>query len=803
MKWIKRIGLLIVAIVMVAILAIVAFALTFDPNDYKPQIAAQVEKQTGRSIQFNGDLSVTIFPWLGAATEDVVLANAEGFEPEAMVEIKRLEAQAALLPLLRGEFEIGTLLLEDAQIHLTRHEDGRNNWDDLLERSAESAEASTGEPDTVEPQDGDGPAMVLTVGGVDIRNATLHWRDEQADQQLTIDGLDLTTGELADGAQTDIELVSGFRLAMPDMPVLSGSVDLSTRAQLWLDRQDMLFEGIELNLVASHEEGIEAGLPERIEAMLQVEKADVRLAKSQARLDGVVLDLNGKGVGPLTYLESRLETVLEADWSAERYQLPRLSLSADLKGLPEVDGTLSVSASAMVDADLAAGTASISDLVLASDPVRASGQVDVGGLDSGELVASGPIEIAAFDPRELADRLGMTVPEMRSDEALRAFALTGQIDVTPARAMLNELRITLDDNELTGRAGIDNLETGRLFARLQGGDLNANPYLAPTTQDDKGDKDAGGSSESGNGGSAQSVAAARSAEIELPVETLRGLNLDARLQLASLRYEDYRLTSPVVHVTAAGGRVQLAELTANAFDGAINASGGLDVRGEVPSYAGKGRVQGVSLQPLLTAVMDEDRLLGKGDVAFDVTTQGKRVDQLKSGLDGTADFALRDGKVKGFDIGYLLRRAQARLEGQTEPEPEELSTDFTAITGTAAIRNGVVRNDDLAGSSPLLRVAGEGQVDLPREEIDYGLTVTVVNTATGQGGKDLERLKQVPVPIRIKGTFSDPSISLDLESLAKEAVKSEVKERVEEEIDKRLKDKGGDAVKELIKGFGL
>ncbi|MFI9650870.1 AsmA family protein [Guyparkeria halopsychrophila] len=800
MKWIKRIGLLFVAIVLVAILAIVAFALTFDPNDYKPQIAAQVEKQTGRSIQFNGDLSVTIFPWLGAATEDVVLANAEGFEPESMIEIKRLEAQAALLPLLRGEFEIGTLLIEDARIHLTRKEDGRNNWGDLVERSAKSAKASGGEPDTIEPQDGDGPALTLSVGGVDIRNATLHWRDEQANQQLTIDGLDLKTGELADGAPTDIELVSGFRLAMPDMPVLSGSVDLTTRAQLWLSRQDMLFEDLELNLVASHDQGVDAGLPERIEAMLRVEKADVRAGNSQARLDGVVLDLNGKDVGPLTYLESRLETVLEADWSTGRYELPRLTFQADLKGLPNVGETVQVAASAALVANLKAGTATINDLRLSSEPIEATGRLDVSGLDSGELVAAGPIKIAAFDPRELADRLGMTVPEMRSDDALREFALTGQVDLAPSRAMFHDLRVTLDGQKLTGRAGIDDLESGRLFARLQGGDFDANPYLAPKAAGDKGAGDPAGS---GDGGSEQRRAAAKDAEIELPVEMLRGLNLDARLQLESLRYEGYRLSSPVVHLTAAGGRLQLTELTANAFEGSINASGALDVRGEVPSYAGKGRMQGVSLQPLLSAVMDENRLLGKGDVAFDVTTQGKRADQLKAGLDGNADFALRDGKVKGFDIGYLLRRAQARLEGKTEPEPEELSTDFTAITGTAAIRNGVVRNDDLAGSSPLLRVAGEGQVDLPREQIDYGLTVTVVNTATGQGGKELERLKQVPVPIRIQGALSNPSISLDLESLAREAVKGEVKQRVEEEIDKRLKDKGGDAVKDMLKGFGL
>ncbi len=797
MKWIKRIGLLFVAIVLVAVLAIVAFALTFDPNDYKPQIAAQVEKETGRSVQFNGDLSVTIFPWLGAATEDVVLANAEGFEPEHMVSVKRLEAQAALLPLLRGEFEIGTLLLEEAEIHLTRREDGHNNWEDLAERSAEAPDDGS---DKVEPEGGEGPAMALTVGGVDVRDATLHWRDEQAGQEMTIDGLDLSTGELADGEPTDVELVSGFRLAMPGMPPVSGSVDLSSRARVWLDRQEMLFEGLELNVVTSQEEGnTDAGLPERIEALLRVERADVRAGESQLRLDGVVLDLDGKTVGPLSYLESRIETVLEADWSTGRYDLSRLAIEADLKGLPNVGETVRVAANAAVSADLEAGTASIDDLRLFSDPVEATGRLDIAGLDGGEPVVSGPIEIAAFDPRGLADRLGMTVPEMRSDEALREFALAGRLDASSSRAMLDDLRVSLDGSELTGRAGIDDLESGRLFARLEGGDVDVNPYLAPKVEGQE-DDERGASS---GGGGDQSSAAANKAEIDLPVEALRGLELDARLQLAGLRYEDYRLTSPIVHVTASGGRVQLAELAANAFDGSLDASGALDVRGEVPSYAGKARVEGVSLQPLLTAVMDEDRLLGRGDVSFDLSTQGKRVDQLESGLDGTADFALRDGKVKGFDVGYLLRRAQARLEGRTEPEPEELSTDFTSITGTATVRNGVVSNDDLAGASPLLRVAGKGDVDLPREEIDYRLTATVVNTATGQGGEDLERLKQVPVPIRIKGAFSDPSISLDLESLAKEAAKGEAKKRIEEEVDKRLKDEGGEKVKELLKGFGL
>ncbi|MFW5954877.1 MAG: AsmA family protein [Guyparkeria sp.] len=797
MKWIKRLGLLFVAIVLVAILAVIAFALTFDPNDYKAQIASQVEKQTGRSIQFDGDLSVTLFPWLGAATEDVELANAEGFDPGSMVRVRRLEAQAALLPLLRGEFEIGTLLLEGAEIHLARNAEGRSNWDDLLEHRDDPADQPA-EADRPEEDEPAGSARTLTIGGVDIREATVHWRDEQAGQDVTVEGLSLRTGALADGEPTRVELASGFRLDLPDMPVMEGRVDMAADVQAWLERQDVEIRDLDLNLSASSEAAAGEGgaLPRQIDAALQVEKADVRGGDSQARVEGMTLDLKANEAGPMTYLESRLQAVLEADWSRGRYELPSLSFEADMKGLPEVRETLSVAGSAVVSADMETGTATIGDLVLTSDPVTMKSDLSLAGLDSGELTASGPVTVDAFNPRELADRLGFTVPEMRGDKTLTRLAANGELDVTPTRAMIEGLSLELDGRELGGRAGIDNLDTGRLFARLEGGEFDVNPYLAPQGEDDPGSSD-------GNGGdSGQASSAARDAEIELPMETLRGLNLDARLQLARLVYEKYRIDNPVVHLTAAGGQLRLTELNAEAFDGRIAGTGGLDVRGDVPGYTGNVDISGVSLQPLLMAVMDEDRLIGKGNVSANLSTQGKRVDQLKSALDGNAEFALRDGKVKGFDIGYMMRRAQARIDGKTEPEPEELETDFTAVTGTADIRNGVVTNDDLAGASPLLRVSGKGEVDLPRENIDYRLTTTVVNTATGQDGKALEKLKSVPVPIRIGGTFDDPKVSLDTEALVKGAAEGEVKRRVEEEIDKRLDDEG-EPVKELLKGFGL
>ncbi|OZB54726.1 MAG: hypothetical protein B7X35_10095, partial [Halothiobacillus sp. 14-56-357] len=101
-----------------------------------------------------------------------------------------------------------------------------------------------------------------------------------------------------------------------------------------------------------------------------------------------------------------------------------------------------------------------------------------------------------------------------------------------------------------------------------------------------------------------------------------------------------------------------------------------------------------------------------------------------------------------------------------------------------------------------LRVTGKGDVDLSRETIDYLLNATVVNTATGQDGKALEKLKQLNVPIKITGTFAQPKFGIDMQAVFKDQAKQKVEEKINTELDKRLGDKAA-PVKNLLKGLGL
>jgi AsmA protein len=126
----------------------------------------------------------------------------------------------------------------------------------------------------------------------------------------------------------------------------------------------------------------------------------------------------------------------------------------------------------------------------------------------------------------------------------------------------------------------------------------------------------------------------------------------------------------------------------------------------------------------------------------------------------------------------------------------------------------VVDNRDLSMKSPAFRVAGEGTANLPQQQVDYLVKASIVGTSKGQGGKELESLKGVTVPVRIKGALTDPGFSVDVASLATD----QVKQRAAEELDKALQkqlgggtateggtgDSGGsttDKLKEGLKGL--
>ena len=82
--------------------AIVAiFMAVFDPNAYKQDLTELVREQTGRELQFHGDVDLTVFPALGMKLGAMSFSNAEGFGALPMVKVSEASISVDLASLVQ------------------------------------------------------------------------------------------------------------------------------------------------------------------------------------------------------------------------------------------------------------------------------------------------------------------------------------------------------------------------------------------------------------------------------------------------------------------------------------------------------------------------------------------------------------------------------------------------------------------------------------------------------------------------------------------------------------------------------
>src|SRR5262245_30286660 len=122
-------GLLVLVIVGVAV-----FAMTFDPNKYKGQIAAAVKEKTGRTLKLGGDLQLAFWPSLGAKVAGVTLSEKDG--ATEFLSLESAQVSVAVMPLLRGAAVVDGVRVAGLKANVVKDKQGKFNFDDLLHGDA-------------------------------------------------------------------------------------------------------------------------------------------------------------------------------------------------------------------------------------------------------------------------------------------------------------------------------------------------------------------------------------------------------------------------------------------------------------------------------------------------------------------------------------------------------------------------------------------------------------------------------------------------------------------------------------------
>ena len=181
---------------VILLIVIVAISLPFfiDPNDFKTDIQTAVKEQTGRELIIEGNLGLSLFPWLGVSTEKISLGNAQGFSETPFIELTSSDIKVKLLPLLSKKIEVNRIIISGLIVNLAKNKQGITNWADLIQAQPKQQPIN---PTKKAEEKELSPFIALAVGGLSLQQATIRWNDQQQDQQIEITDFNLDIGRLA------------------------------------------------------------------------------------------------------------------------------------------------------------------------------------------------------------------------------------------------------------------------------------------------------------------------------------------------------------------------------------------------------------------------------------------------------------------------------------------------------------------------------------------------------------------------------------------------------------------------------
>lgn len=711
---------------LVALLAAVAaFILaTFDANKWKGEIAQLVKEKKERSLKIEGDLSLSLFPAIGVRLGKATLSEHKSEQVFAAVDNARISLQ--LLPLLSKQVVVDTVALDGVKARVVRFKDGRLNIDDLLAK------------DDKEP-----PAR-FDIAGVKFVNGELAWRDEKAGQDLILSSLNLETGRLANAASDKFDLSATL---VSTKPHLALALKAAGEYRYDLDRKSYGGAKLDVRLTGDLAEMKSLDM-KGTAAALQMTGAN------EIVLDQLQLTAEGKAAGDA--FEARLDAPTLA-LTAEKASGATINASVKLAGAQRaVDAKIALSGVEGKSQSLQVG-----ELTLDLDARQ--GETTVKGRLASTLSANlekQTVELPVFN-----GELNVANPQMPMKSVRLPLSGGMRTDIDGQTAALHA-NTQLDESKIAAKLNLTRFSPLALGFDLDIDQLNVDKYLPPK------------SAETGE----------KKAETPLDFSALKGLNASGVVKIGQLQVSNVKAANVRLEIKAADGKLDVAPHSASLYDGSL--TGTLSVNANNNRIALKQSLANVSINPLMKDALDKDVLEGRGNVALDVTSGGTTVAAIKKGLNGTASVNLKDGAIKGINLAKTFRESKALFSGRKDAVQEAKQTektDFSELSASFRIAGGVARNDDLSMKSPFIRLGGAGDIDIGEDRVEYLAKASVVNTSGGQGGRELDHLKGLTVPVRVSGPFDKLAYNIEFGGLVAEAAKAKVEAKVKETVQEKSK----------------
>jgi AsmA protein len=393
---------------------------------------------------------------------------------------------------------------------------------------------------------------------------------------------------------------------------------------------------------------------------------------------------------------------------------------------------------------------------------------------SGSPQAKAKLRVAEFSLKELMLALDLESPTTANNRALSRVYFSANATLGTDSLTLDAMTLALDDSAMAGSMSLPINESGALRFDLHVDTINLDDYMAPA---DTAAAAAAAADDSGD-------------DIEIPVDLIRSLNANGRFRIDRAFLAGMEFTNLELGLQSSDGRLRLHPLTADLYEGSYNGDVRIDASKDIPSISVNETLTGVNLSALARSMFDQDNISGTINGSFVLAGAGRNLASIRQDLDGSMSFEVVDGAWEGTDVWHQLRAARAMFRQEAAPEPRlPARTEFTSISATGTVTDGIFQNDDLLIELPFLRLTGSGTVDLPAAQVNYTVEARVFDNPERKSGMteaEFADFSRTVVLVRITGPLASPTVRPDIEAVFRQQVEGAIQKQVDKLKDRFL-----------------
>ncbi|MBS1205044.1 MAG: outer rane assembly protein AsmA [Proteobacteria bacterium] len=373
-----------------------------------------------------------------------------------------------------------------------------------------------------------------------------------------------------------------------------------------------------------------------------------------------------------------------------------------------------------------------------------------------------------------------------------AGTLQAQWQATAQRLTLNDVSLSANDSAVTGKGSVTFGTRPAWALDVQFDNLNLDNLLPPEV------------TLSGDGVTPQEQEQNRlprpviSSGADMPqYNALRGFTAQIGITAKNVRWRGMQFVDVSGQFDNNTGLLSIPTLRGKMGSGQISLPGTLDVRGNQAHAEFQPRLEGVEIGNILKAFNYPIALTGSLTMAGDFSGPDINAESFRRNWQGEAHIDLKNSRMEGLNFQQLVQQAVARSSDVHAKENFDNATRLDNFSAELSLDNGQMTFSDMQGSSALLALSGEGEMDLVQKQADTRFNVRVLEGWEGDSAL-IDFLKATPIPLRVYGKWQALNYSLQVDQVLRKHLQDEAKRRLNDWAERNKDSQNSKDLKKLL-----